>query len=101
MQNLHDMFDPTSTYFNPAYKNVLSKQQEELAQVFIKQLIFHQDQYEVPAETQTEGNPTIDPIPSRSESGEPQAKRFKHLSRLSKLLEEQSIALCQTNMTWS
>ena len=85
-----DMFDPvyiTSTYFNPAYKNVLSKQQEELAQVFIKQLISHQDQYEVPAETQTEGNPTIDPIPSCSESGEPQAKRFKHLSRLSKLLE--------------
>lgn len=88
-----DMFDPvyiTATYFNPAYKSVLSKQQEELAQVFIKQLIFLQDQYEVPAETQTEGNPTIDPIPSRSESGEPQAKRFKHLSRLSKLLEEQS-----------
>ena len=89
-----DMFDSVyiiSTYFNPAYKNVLSKQQEELAQVFIKQLISHQDQCEVPAETQIEGNPTTNPIPSRSDSGEPQAKRFKYLSRLhvSKLLEEE------------
>ena len=93
------MFDPvyiTYTYFNPAYNNVLSKQQEELAQVFIKQLISHQDQYEVPAETQTEGNPTINPIPSRSELGEPQAKRFKHLNRLSKLLEEEQSRLNST-----
>ena len=83
-------------YFNPAYNNVLSKQQEELAQVCIKQLISHQDQYEVPAETQIEGNPTINPIPSRSELGKPQAKRFKHLSRLSKLLEEEQSRLNST-----
>ena len=87
-----------------AYKNVLTKQQEEVAQVFIKQLISDQGQDELPAEAQTEGSPTTEPIPSHSESEEPPAKCFKHLSRLSKLLEEKSqekMVLHQTNMTWS
>ena len=96
-----ESFDPifvASTFLNPAYRGVLSSEQVQKAKLFIKQLIMETTEYQCAdndndaLDGREESEVLCNEIEERQtseQSEEPLAKRFKHLSRLSMLLEKE------------
>ena len=87
---LHSDFDGiymAATYLTPAYKGILSSSQTEQAKLFLLDIMKQEDNQSKDAELVMEVRQSQD----SEETSEPPKKRFKHLERVSELLNRKEL----------
>ena len=86
-----EYFDPVyvaSTLLNPPYRGILSQEQTDAARVYILNLTTHESAHDQ-SQSAAQSAHTMDIVGDESAAlVEPQPKRFKHLSRVSSLLDQ-------------
>ena len=79
-----------ATYLTPAYKGILSSSQTEQAKLFLLDIMKQEDNQSKEAELVMEVRQSQD-SEETSEASEPPKKRFKHLERVSELLNRKEL----------